>query len=213
MIVPRIKICGITNPDDAQLAVESGADALGFIFYEKSPRYIRPESARKIVRDLPPFVRAVGVFVNSDRDAVNRIADVGLLSALQLHGDEAPKFCRGFARPVIRAVRVVEELEASDIEPYAEAGVDTFLLDTAKQGFYGGTGETFDWSAALFAKSYGRVILSGGMNPDNVRKGVATVNPYAVDTSSGVESAPGIKDHVKVKAFIDAAREEENAES
>jgi phosphoribosylanthranilate isomerase len=210
--VSRVKICGITNLDDAQFAVESGANALGFNFYVKSPRYITPEAAGEIVRQIPPFMTAVGVFVNSDRDSIERIADLGSLSALQLHGDEAPEFCGGFTRTVIRAIRVGEELEASDIEPYAEAGVNTFLLDTAGQGLYGGTGETFDWSAAVFAKSYGRVILAGGMNPDNVRDGVASVNPYAVDTASGVESEPGIKDHGKVKAFIDAVREE-NAES
>lgn len=203
----RVKICGVTNADDANVAIDAGADALGFNFYEKSPRYVSPEAVREIVREIPPFVTAVGIFVNADRENVERIADVSGLSALQLHGDETPDFCTGFTRPVIRAIRVGEKLEAEDVEPYAEAGVGTFLLDTAGKGLYGGTGETFDWSAAVFAKAYGRVILAGGMTPDNVGSGVTSVNPYAVDSASGVESMPGIKDHGKVKAFINAVRE------
>ena len=201
----KIKICGITNVEDARFAVEMGADALGFIFYKKSPRAMAPERVRDIVSELPPFVTAVGVFVNERRETIERIADVAGLGTLQLHGDERPKFCKDFSRPVVRVLRIGEKLEAEEIEPYAEAGVKTFLLDKAKEGFYGGTGETFDWSAASFAKSFGRVILSGGMTPDNVRKGITSVSPYAVDTSSGVEGEPGKKDHAKLKAFIKIA--------
>ena len=202
----RVKICGITNVEDARFAVEMGADALGFNFYKKSPRVITPERVRDIVSELPPFVTAVGVFVNERRETIERIANVASLGALQLHGDETPEFCKEFSRPVVRVLRVGETLVAGQIEPYAEAGVTTFLLDKAKEGFYGGTGETFDWRAAVFAKSYGRVILAGGMTPDNVREGIESVSPYAVDTSSGVESEPGRKDHAKVKAFIENAK-------
>ena len=202
----RVKICGITNVEDARFAVEMGADALGFNFYKKSPRVITPERVRDIVSELPPFVTAVGVFVNERRETIERIANVASLGALQLHGDETPEFCKEFSRPVVRVLRVGETLVAGQIEPYAEAGVTTFLLDKAKEGFYGGTGETFDWRAAVFAKSYGRVILAGGMTPDNVREGIESVSPYAVDTSSGVESESGRKDHAKVKAFIENAK-------
>ena len=179
---------------------------MGFNFYKKSPRVITPERVRDIVSELPPFVTAVGVFVNERRETIERIANVASLGALQLHGDETPEFCKEFSRPVVRVLRVGETLVAGQIEPYAEAGVTTFLLDKAKEGFYGGTGETFDWRAAVFAKSYGRVILAGGMTPDNVREGIESVSPYAVDTSSGVESEPGRKDHAKVKAFIENAK-------
>ena len=199
----RIKICGITNAEDAHAAVDAGADALGFIFYPKSKRFVTPEAARAIVDTLPPFVTKVGVTVNETRDDAERIADSAGLNVLQLHGDETPDECLGYSRPVVRVLRVGDQFDASDIEPYAEAGIESFLLDKGKEGFYGGTGETFDWSAAILAKSYGRVILSGGLTPGNVEDGVRAVSPYAVDTSSGVESEPGQKDHNKIVAFIE----------
>ena len=201
----RVKICGITNVDDAQCAVAAGADALGFIFYPKSKRYVAPETVKTIVETLPPYVTTVGVTVNETRERVNEIADYAGLQALQLHGDETPEDCLGFSRPVVRVLGVGEHFDGKDIEPYAEAGVSDFLLDKAKDGFYGGTGETFDWSVALLAKSYGRVILSGGLTPANVEEGIRTVSPYAVDVGSGVEAEPGKKDHDKIKAFIDNA--------
>lgn len=195
------KICGITNREDALYAVNCGADALGFIFYEKSPRYVAPEKAAEIICDLPPFVTPVGVFVNAPHiDATVKLAG---LRAIQLHGDEPPEACLGHEVPVIRTLRVGNEFDALALRSYP---VQTFLLDTARAGSYGGTGEIFDWAKAREAKNYGRIILSGGLNPDNVREAIEQVAPYAVDTSSGVEAEPGKKDHKKVRDFLARAK-------
>lgn len=201
----KVKICGITNVEDALAATNAGVDALGFIFYPKSKRYVQPETVRTIVQALPPFVTTVGVMVNVPRDEAERTLDETGLQILQIHGDETPAQCQGYSRPVIRALRVGETFTAADIEPYAEAGVESFLLDTDKDGFYGGTGKRFDWKFAVLAREYGRVILSGGLTPDNVEEAIQTVSPYAVDTGSGVEASPGTKDHNKIKAFIENA--------
>lgn len=195
------KICGITNREDALCAVNCGADAVGFIFYEKSLRYVAPEKAAEIICDLPPFVTPVGVFVNAPHiDATVKLAG---LRAIQLHGDEPPEACLGHEVPVIRTLRVGSEFDALALRSYP---VHTFLLDTARAGSYGGTGETFDWAKAREAKNYGRIILSGGLNPDNVREAIEQVAPYAVDTSSGVEAEPGKKDHKKVRDFLTRAK-------
>ncbi|MCZ6634475.1 MAG: phosphoribosylanthranilate isomerase [bacterium] len=199
----RIKICGITNREDAACAVRYGADALGFIFYSKSPRYVSSEQVREIVETLPPFVTPVGVFVNDSREEIASTVRQARLQAIQLHGDESPEDCQGHDVPVIRAVRVGP---AFDLETLTAYPVDTFLLDTAKTGFYGGTGETFDWSFAKKAKAYGRIVLSGGIGPDNVAEAVREVKPYAVDCGSGVEAEPGKKDHEKVARFLDTVR-------
>ncbi|HAA77391.1 TPA: phosphoribosylanthranilate isomerase [Candidatus Latescibacteria bacterium] len=201
----RVKICGLTNAEDAHAAAEAGADALGFIFYPKSKRYVTPAQVKPIVSDLPPFVTTVGVFVNEPRDRIRQISDDIGLRALQLHGDEKPEDCLGYNQPVIRALRVGANFSEDDIEPYVSAGGDSFLLDKNKEGFYGGTGETFDWAAAGMARSYGRIILSGGLTPFNVEESIQVVQPYAVDTGSGVEKEPGKKDHDKVRAFIQRA--------
>ncbi|MDA0708839.1 MAG: phosphoribosylanthranilate isomerase [bacterium] len=203
MSAVRVKICGITNREDALCAVEAGADALGFIFYAKSPRFVAPETVGEIVAVLPPFVTAVGVFVNAPEERIDAVVKLAGLRAIQLHGDEPPEACLGHAVPVIRAVRVGADFSPEHLRAYL---VDTFLLDTAKSGMYGGTGKTFDWSAAQAAKPMGRLILSGGLTPDNVAEAIAHVAPYAVDTGSGVESEPGRKDHEKVKAFVKAVR-------
>ena len=195
------KICGITNREDALCAVKCGADALGFIFYEKSPRYVAPEKAAEIICDLPPFVTPVGVFVNAPHIAAT--VKLAGLRAIQLHGDEPPEACLGHDVPVIRALHVGNEFDALALRSYP---VHTFLLDTARAGSYGGTGETFDWAKAREAKNYGRIILSGGLNPDNVREAIEQVAPYAVDTSSGVEAEPGKKDHKKVRDFLARAK-------
>ena len=197
----RVKICGMTNQDDALWAAAHGADALGFIFYSKSPRFIKVDAAREIVSVLPPFVTPVGVFVNEPRDRVEATAREVGLRAVQLHGDESPEACAGFLLPVIKALRVGETFDPSTLEAYP---VDTFLLDTDKKGLYGGTGETFDWSIAREAKQYGRIVLSGGLSPENVAEAVRQVQPYAVDCGSGVEADPGKKDCEKVRAFIEA---------
>ena len=195
----RAKICGITNRDDALCAIDNGADALGFIFYEKSLRYIAPEKAGEIVFDLPPFVTPVGVFVNASEREIDIAVKLAGLRAIQLHGDEPPEACLGHAVPVIRVLRVGRDFDVQTMRSYL---VNTFLLDTERAGSYGGTGETFDWTKAVEAKRYGRIILSGGLNPDNVREAIERVGPYAVDTSSGVEAEPGKKDHKKVRDFL-----------
>jgi len=199
---PRVKICGITRAEDALMAVEAGADALGFIFYPKSPRYITPEEARLIKTKLPPFVATVGVFVDEDPGRVMKIASEAGLGAVQLHGHETPAYCANMGINVIKALRVRDE---GDIRAMAGYEVSAFLLDTYKEGQMGGTGEVFDWDLALKAVKCGKtpIILSGGLTPDNVARAVEKVRPYAVDVSSGVEVQPGVKDRDKVRDFIE----------
>ena len=199
----RAKICGITNREDARWAVDHGADALGFIFYEKSPRYIAPEKAAEIAFELPPFATPVGVFVNAAARHIDVAVKLAGLRAIQLHGDEPPEACLGHDVPVIRALRVGSDFDAQTLQAHL---VNTFLLDTEKAGTYGGTGETFDWAKAREAKVYGRIILSGGLNPNNVREAIERVAPYAVDASSGVEAEPGKKDRKKVRDFLARAK-------
>ncbi|MBT3602642.1 MAG: phosphoribosylanthranilate isomerase [Candidatus Latescibacteria bacterium] len=199
----RAKVCGITNRDDALYAVDAGVDALGFIFYTKSPRYVTPEIVGEIVAELPPFVIPVGVFVNASEARMDAVVKLAGLRAIQLHGDEPPEACLGHAVPVIRALRVGVDFEPEQMRSYL---VDTYLLDTAKSGKYGGTGETFDWTKAIAAKEMGRIVLSGGLNPDNVTDAMEAVQPYAVDIGSGVEAKPGKKDPQKVKQFLKTVR-------
>ena len=195
----KVKICGITNKEDALYAVECGADALGFIFYEKSPRYIAPDNAKTIIAALPPFVTTVGVFVNKD---FNDIRDITLLTGVtvvQLHGDESPSYCNLVEGKLIKAIRVKND---SSIEGLKKYDVDTFLLDSFDKNSFGGSGLTFDWKLAEKAKQYGKIILAGGLTPDNVEEAVKKVAPYGVDVNSGVEKKPGIKNKNKVKEFI-----------
>ncbi len=199
----RVKICGITNRADALCAVAHGADALGFIFYAPSPRYISPEKVAEIVADLPPFVTPVGVFVNEPREKVQEVVSRTGLRAVQLHGDETPEDCEGYPVPVIRALRVGEGFDPETMRAYP---VKTFLLDKMKKGLYGGTGETFNWDLARAAKTYGQIVLSGGIGPENVAEAIRTVGPYAVDCGSGVEAEPGKKDIRKIEAFFRAVR-------
>jgi phosphoribosylanthranilate isomerase len=198
----RIKICGITNEEDAAAAVEAGADALGFIFYEPSPRYVPPERVRPITGALPPFVTTVGVFVNVPCSQLNEIAQICGLHAVQLHGDESPDYCRMVERTVIKAFRVKDASWREEARRYK---VHAMLLDTHAPDRYGGTGQTFDW--ALVAASPHPVILSGGLNADNVQEAVRRVRPYGVDVGSGVERAPGRKDHAKIRAFVEKVKE------
>jgi phosphoribosylanthranilate isomerase len=199
----RVKICGITSLDDAIHAVRSGADALGFVFHEASPRYIFPEQAAAIIRALPPFIQAVGLFVNADSEFVNAMADRCRLDLVQLHGDEPPEFCELITRRVIKAIRVKEITSIEPIGNYRVAGI---LLDAFSPKAYGGTGLTFNWEIALAAGKFGSLILAGGLTPDNVRQAVERVVPYGVDVSSGVEMAPGRKDPKKVTEFIRKAK-------
>jgi phosphoribosylanthranilate isomerase len=200
----RVKICGITTVDDALAAVAVGADALGFVFFARSPRNVSPDEAAGIIRRLPPFVQTVGLFVNEDAAAVNGIADRCGLDIVQLHGDESPAYCDLIRRRVLKAFRVqnLQSLEA--MGNYRIAG---YLLDAWQKDAFGGTGHTFDWELAKGAAAHGPLVLAGGLDPDNVAEAVRRVRPYAVDVSSGVESAPGRKDHEKVREFISRAKE------
>jgi phosphoribosylanthranilate isomerase len=200
----KIKICGITNLEDALLAAELGADALGFIFYAKSPRHVDPEAARAIIAQLPPFVAAVGVFVDEAAAVVQELAAQVRLDWVQLHGQESPEYCRNLGRKVIKGFRIKDENSLRELEPYRDA-VQAFLLDTYKKGQVGGTGEVFDWHLAREAKKYGHIILAGGLNPDNVALAIATAGPAAVDAASGTEATPGKKDPAKLRAFFEAA--------
>lgn len=200
----RIKVCGITNETDALKAARLGAWALGFIFYKKSPRFISPFKAKKIIDALPPFVTPVGVFVNHNLGAMRDIIGHCGLRAVQLHGDEDHHFCHRLRRyqvKVIKAFRVGESFDVKTIEPYK---VDAFLFDTADKAAYGGTGKTFDWRLLSEVKSLNvPIILSGGLNHQNVIEPVNGLKPYAVDVNSGVEEAAGRKDPKKLKDFID----------
>ncbi|MBW8328779.1 MAG: phosphoribosylanthranilate isomerase [Thiobacillus sp.] len=201
----RVKICGITQLQDLHAACDAGVDALGFVFYEKSPRHVSIEAAAKLVRAMPPFVQSVGLFVNADPAFIESVLRVVPLDLLQLHGDEAPADCGRYGRPYIKAVRVNRDTDllkcAADFD--AARGL---LLDAFVPGVPGGTGERFDWNLipADLPKS---IILSGGLTPDNVAEAVRRVRPWAVDVSSGVEVSKGIKDAHKIARFIANAKE------
>jgi phosphoribosylanthranilate isomerase len=202
----RVKICGITNHADAQAAVEAGADALGFNFYEKSPRHISLEKAAEISKQLPPFVMRVGVFVNAPEDFVLRTIREGNLTMLQFHGDEPPEFCTQFGLMTMKAFRIRDAESLKQIPNYQ---TEAYLLDAHSKSGLGGTGETFNWDLAVEAQKLGKpIFLAGGLTPENVAGAVRQVQPFAVDVSSGVESAPGKKDAAKVRAFIAAVRAE-----
>lgn len=201
----RVKICGITRLQDLHAACAAGADALGFVFYEKSPRHVTLESAAALVREVPPFVQSVGLFVNAAPAFIEEVLAAVPLDLLQFHGDEAPAECARFGRPYIKAVRVNRDTDllkcAADFE--AARGL---LLDAFVPGVAGGTGERFDWSL-IPANLPKPVILSGGLTPDNVSEAVRRVRPWAVDVSSGVEVSKGIKDAHKMARFIANAKE------
>ncbi len=199
----KIKICGITNLDDALVAADAGADALGFIFYKKSPRCVEPAKAAEIIAQLPPFIIPVGLFVNEREDRIREIQHLTCLQAVQLQGDESPEFCQRFGERVIKAFQIKNKESLKNMAHYH---VGAFLLDSYKDGMHGGTGETFDWHLAVVAKTFGRVILAGGLTPDNVAEAVKLVQPYGVDVASGVEKEKGIKDHGKMKKFITEVR-------
>ena len=196
----RIKICGITNLEDAVLASDLGVDALGFVF-SKSPRKINAEKAEEIISQMPPFLSIVGVFVNESDEIVKHVSRRCKLNVLQFHGDEDPEYLKGFHRKIIKAFRIKTEADLKTIPNYH---VHTYLLDSRVEGKRGGTGVAFDWNLAVKAKTYGRIILSGGLTPENVAEAIRVVQPYAVDVSTGVESSPGKKDAGKLKAFVEA---------
>ena len=201
----KVKICGITSPEDALTAVEAGGHALGFVFYKEPPRHIFPEEAARIINLLPPFVQAVGLFVNEAPEIVNQVSRNCRLGLVQLHGDETPDYCRKIEQRVMKAFRV---RSLTCLDPIADYRMSGCLLDAYSPSFYGGTGKSFNWEIAREAMTRGhRIVLAGGLTPDNVAEAIRQVRPYAVDVSSGVESAPGRKDADKVREFIRNAKE------
>lgn len=200
----KIKICGVTTVEDAAFCVEAGADALGLNFYPPSPRSIAPGKAREIALNVPPFVMLIGVFVESSAEDVRRIADEVGLHMVQLHGVDSSATTQVYGRPVIPVVKARAEQDIHELEQRPET---TFLIDAYSKKLHGGTGETFDWNWLRGITEKKRVILAGGLNPDNVAQAIRTARPYAVDVASGVESAPGKKDPGLVKIFVQAVRD------
>ena len=203
----KIKICGITNIEDALAAVEAGADALGFNFYRESPRFVKSDVVKRIVAKLPPFVVPVGVFVNEDVKIVRDWMDDCGLAVAQLHGDEAPAYCDLLGRPVLKAIRLKDRGSLLALAEYkGRSRVRGFVLDAFSTVSYGGTGQVTDWELAAEVAKSAPVILAGGLTPENVAEAIQRVTPCGVDVSSGVESRPGKKDHAKIRAFINAAK-------
>ncbi len=203
----QIKICGITNPEDAQAAVDAGADALGFVFHRDSPRCVTPEAVRRIVAALPPFVMPVGVFVNEEVKKVRDLMDGCGLALAQLHGDESPSYCEALGKPVLKAIRLRDRVSLLAMAEYrGRANIRGFVVDAFSEAAYGGTGQVADWTLAAEVARAAQVLLAGGLTPDNVRDAIQQVRPYGVDVSSGVEAHPGRKDPSKILAFIQAAR-------
>ncbi len=201
----RIKICGITRELDARAAAAAGANALGLVFYEKSPRHVTPEQAARIAAVVPPFVTIVGLFVNPSADEVRNVLRQVPLDLLQFHGEETPEFCAQFGRPYLKAIRVKPGVDLVQCAA-RYSGTQGLLLDAYVEGTHGGTGASFDW--ALIPHDLALpVVLSGGLNAGNVAQAIAQVRPYAVDVSSGVEAGKGIKDAAKVTAFINEVRQ------
>ncbi|MGD1043810.1 MAG: phosphoribosylanthranilate isomerase [Bacteroidota bacterium] len=196
----KVKICGITNIDDTLYVAELGADALGFIFVKSSPRYIAPKTARKIIQELPPFIVPVGIFVDAPQEEIIGVIEQTGIKCVQLHGNETPKQLAGFPVPVYKSFRVDSSFNPEILRRYKGSA---YLLDTKISGELGGTGQTFDWELAVKAKEYGRIILAGGLTPENIMEAVRTVQPYAVDVNSGVEESPGKKDHTKLKLLFE----------
>ena len=201
----KVKICGITSFDDAISAAKFGADALGFVFYPKSPRYINIKDASLIMRKLPPFISRVGLFVNPDRELIFKILDSCELDIIQLHGDESPEFCNELPKRVIKAIRVKDSSFLDLISKYKNCS--GILLDAFSPDSYGGTGKTFSWDILKEVKKNIPIILAGGLNEKNIKIAIKKVQPYGVDVSSGVESSPGKKDHQKMKNFIRIVKE------
>lgn len=199
----RIKVCGITNLEDALKATVYGAWAIGFIFTKKSPRYVSPSRARKIIESLPPFVTPVGVFVNQSERAVRDICKFTRIHTIQFHGEEKTVYCKRFSDfKVIKVFRIGEYFPADEIKGYK---VDAYLFDTYEKGNSGGTGKVFNWDVLKEHKIDKPVILSGGLNAQNVQRALSATQPFAVDVSSGVEKSPGIKDPRLIRAFFQNA--------
>ena len=196
-----VKICGVTRADDALAAVDAGASAIGFVFWPDSPRYVDPYRARAIRAALPPFVTAVGVFVNQPVEYVSGVASLVRLGAVQLHGDETPQYASLLSAPIVKALPLTT-LGESDLAAWPDETM--VLLDVHDPVKRGGTGRTIDWDAAAAISARRRIVLAGGLTPDNVADAVARVRPFGIDVSSGVEVSPGIKDHRRVRALFEA---------
>jgi len=205
----KVKICGITDLADAEMAVAAGADMLGFNFYEKSPRYLTLAAAAEITQRLPPEVLRVGLFVNAPENLVFQAMHTCGLHLLQFHGDESPEYCAQFGLMTIKAFRIRDENSLAELPKYA---TDAYLLDAHVPGALGGTGHQFNWDLAVAAQKFGKpIFLAGGLTPENVAAAVIKVRPFAVDVSSGVEQKPGKKNPAKVRAFIDNVRQASRA--
>ena len=200
-----VKICGITNLDDALAAVAAGADALGFNFYKPSPRYIRPQQAREIMEQLPETLLTVGVFVNEEAGAIKAIAKEAGLRALQLHGDETPEYCRELDDYYV--IKTFAVSDSFDIQAAHTYKVEAIMLDTKHNNLRGGTGQVFDWSVAQQVRPViAKLFLAGGLSPENVANAIKTVRPYAVDACSALEDRPGKKNHERMRVFINTVR-------
>ncbi len=198
----KVKICGITNYDDAAMAVSLGAHALGFIFASMSPRKIEPATASEIIKRLPPFIKSVGVFVNEDTNKIRDIAVYCGLDSIQLHGDETPEMCESLMPLAIKAIRTRDDTDISQLEAY-RGKVRALLLDTYSEKAMGGTGKSFNWDKAIEIKTLGLpVILAGGLTPSNIKEAIKKVKPYGVDINSGIEKSPGKKEHALMKELF-----------
>lgn len=201
----RIKVCGITAPDDIVRAVSAGVDGLGFIFAKNSPRRVEPELARELIKAVPPFVDVVGVFVNEDPDVVTDIVRYCGLTMVQLHGQENVDYCQLMPVRVLKSFSIKGATTSSEIAVYSDVAAG-YLLDTYHESMEGGTGKTFDWGLIEGLQIPGPIILAGGLDPDNVSDAILAVRPFAVDVNSGVEDAPGRKNHAKIMALVEAVR-------
>ena len=203
MLVLKVKICGITNIDDAVKAMELGTDMLGFNFYPKSPRYIEPKEAEKIIRKLPAFIDIVGVFVNADTDAIRKISGDLMLDWVQLHGDETPKFCQSLSNMASQIIKAIRVKDGKDIEYVKKFSTDALMLDAYNPSLYGGTGQRFDWSTLpeLTGHILGKAFLAGGINPENVIDAIG-LGFYGIDICSGIEDSPGKKNHKKMEKLF-----------
>lgn len=202
MKTPLIKVCGITNLEDAQICLQCGAHMLGFIFYEKSPRYVQPITVKEILTALKNDYNfnSVGVFVNSDIDYINKVSEITGINILQFHGEEPPSFINTFDQKKIKAFRIKDSSDVLNYHDYMDA--EFFLFDTFSKDIYGGTGKVFDWNLLSDFQYKDRLILSGGINCDNIIDAVESVSPYAIDVSSSLEVVPGKKDNKKVEFFF-----------
>jgi len=200
MLIVKVKICGITNYEDALAAMNMGADLIGFNFYEKSPRYISPEKAAAIINKLPAFIEVAGVFVNTPFEQIKEIMDTCQLNWVQLHGDESPEFCESFLSLSAKTMKALRIKNKNDIERADQYYTDAILLDAFEKGKYGGTGKTFDWN--IVGHIGKRVFFAGGINPENATQAIAP-GVYGIDVCSGIESEPGKKDHEKMQKLFD----------